>query len=89
MSVPPNELPEFSEQRPKRAMRSGNEFIFLFTAHRRMKRLEFVSLRFRVFGPDFLDVGFEFVAARRHIKSVKQFDCSFAGAVLGLEVISL
>lgn len=78
MSVPPNELPEFSKQRPERAMRSGDEFVFFFAAHRRMKRLEFVSLRLRIFGPDFLNVGFEFVATRRHIGSVRQSDSSLA-----------
>lgn len=48
-----------------------------------MKRFEFVSLGFWIFGPNFFDVGFEFVAARRHIYSVRQFDCRFAVAVLG------
>jgi hypothetical protein len=66
-------------------MRSGNQFVLFFPTHGRVKRLELVSLRFRVFGSDFLDVGFEFVAARRHIKSVRQFDGSSAKVFLVME----
>lgn len=67
-------------------MRSGNQFVLFFPTHGRVKRLELVSFRFWVFGLDFLDVGFEFVAARRHIKSDRQVDGSSAVVFLGMEV---